>query len=176
MKIIEGDIFNEILIHEYDIIIQGCNCVCKQKKGIALQFVKLFQTNQFPFERKSDINKLGTIDGRHFMRSNGIWNHSLTNLPFTLDNPTIKVYNCYTQLFPRKKVNDNTLSTYPYNIPVDYEAIRLCFRKIEKLHPNTKLIMPWIGCGLAGGDKEILKQIISEEFHLIDVTVVNYNK
>ena len=171
-----GNIFQFIWKGEYDIIIQGNNCICKQKSGIAKQFVEIFQSDTFPMEKFPSINKLGMVDGLVFKRSNSGWNKTDVNILTKPEPGSIKVYNCYTQLYPRKEVNDITLPTYPYDMPVDYDAIRLVFRKLNLLHPGLRLITPWIGCGLAGGDRGIVRKIISEECTDISVSIVTYNK
>lgn len=71
----------------------------------------------------------------------------------------ITVVNAYTQ-------------NYPKYGEADYDAIKLCIKKIKVLCPG-KVIMPAIGCGLAGGNPHIIFPLIS---HLDDVTVVILEK
>lgn len=58
-----------------------------------------------------------------------------------------------------------TQENYGYDdkVYVDYSAIRKCFDiLLEKCDYVDKIAIPRIGCGLAGGDWDIVKQIINE--------------
>jgi O-acetyl-ADP-ribose deacetylase (regulator of RNase III) len=48
-------------------------------------------------------------------------------------------------------------------------------RKINHQYPRKKIGLPKIGCGLAGGDWNIVRQIIERELIDMDVTIVNFN-
>lgn len=129
---------------EYDVIAQGCNCFQKQKRGFALAMVEAFQTDQFVMELDNSIgpqDRLGNIDHQthHLKNGKNIW-----------------ICNMYTQ-YHYKDLS-------PYGIPLDYDAIRLCFRKANIEWMNCEIIVPGlIGCGLAGGNPEIVRKIINEE-------------
>ena len=138
-----GDVIRAALNGDLNAIVQSCNCFCTQKKGIVLEMVKAFGTDKFPLEKEeeeADYNKLGQID-------------------FKLVNTKVKniwVVNAYCQY--------HWYNHGPYGIPLDYDAFRLCFRKINKLFPNEKVGVPGlIGCGLARGDSKIIKKILQEE-------------
>jgi O-acetyl-ADP-ribose deacetylase (regulator of RNase III) len=47
-------------------------------------------------------------------------------------------------------------------------------RKINHVFKDNHIGLPQIGCGLAGGDWEIVKKIIQDEFADCNVTVVIY--
>jgi O-acetyl-ADP-ribose deacetylase (regulator of RNase III) len=53
---------------------------------------------------------------------------------------------------------------------LDYDAIRSCFNALKQLDVE-ELAIPKIGCGLAGGDWEIVSKIIDEETDGINVYV-----
>jgi len=59
---------------------------------------------------------------------------------------------------------------------LDYDALRMCMRKINHEFPGRKIGLPKIGCGLAGGDWNIVQGIIEDELHDCDVTIVNYKR
>ena len=101
---IKGDLIELSLNGEFDVCCQGNNCFNIQKKGIALQFVKQFKTDTFEMEQsgKGDRTKLGKIDYR------------------LIDN--LYVVNCYAQYHWGTK----------FGIPLDYDALTLCMRKINK--------------------------------------------
>ena len=47
----------------------------------------------------------------------------------------------------------------------EYPALRQAFASIAERYPNEKIAMPYgIGCGLAGGDWEVVSNIIEEIF------------
>lgn len=153
MKIINGDLIKLTLGKEFDIIVHGCNCFCTQGAGIALSMSRYFNTLnpiKYPGEhitRKGDINKLGNIE------------YSKFRLP--LDSNVI-VINAYTQ--------------YTYgNNSVNYNAISLCLMKINFMFSGQNIGMPKIGCGLAGGDWNIVANLIDEHMYNMNVTVVEYN-
>jgi len=55
---------------------------------------------------------------------------------------------------------------------VNYDALRLCMQQIKKTLGGKHIGMPLIGCGLAGGDWDVVSEIIQEELDFEDVTVV----
>ena len=58
----------------------------------------------------------------------------------------------------------------------DYEAIRNCYKQIKKQFFGMHIAYPAIGAGLAGGDWEIIKQIIGEELEGETHTFVEFSK
>ena len=111
-----------------------------------------FNTEQFELEGKvfeAAYNKLGCIDFK-IVPINDIEN--------------IWVVNMYGQY--------HWSDPSPYGIPLDYDALRLCFRKLNKEFPGYTIGLPGlIGCGLAGGDPLIVKQIITDEMTSSQVTI-----
>lgn len=158
MKIVKGDLIKLALQGEFDYIAHGCNCFNRQKSGIAKQMVATFGTDKFEMENwlAGAINKLGCNDGRMF-RVDGKYAHPD-------NNGNLGVLNCYTQ--------------YNYGRDgkryVDYDALRLCMRKLNHEFAGSKIGLPKIGCGLAGGDWAVVRGIIEEELKNCDVTIVEY--
>lgn len=149
-----GDLLKLALQGEFDAVAHGCNCFCVMGAGIAPQFARHFGADQFPLEDpkyRGNMNKLGMIDAKHII------------LPNT--KPLI-VINAYTQY--------DTRPTY-LGQALDYEALTLCFRKINQRYRGKKLGLPQIGCGLAGGSWSIVKKLIHAELADVDVTVVIFN-
>jgi len=58
--------------------------------------------------------------------------------------------------------------------PLDYSALILCFKKMNHLFKGKHIGLPWIGCGLAGGEKEYVKQCMVDHLKDCEVTIVNY--
>ncbi len=167
-KEVEGDLVALALEGRFDVVAQGNNCFCVQGAGLAPQFVRAFGTDKFPMEDpvyKGNINKLGMIDYKTFlmpipkeMGGGDLGRYELT------------VINCYTQYGFGSNHDDGTPA------PADYEAITLCMRKINKIFAGSHVGLPMIGCGLAGGDWEVVKGIIQKELKDCQVTVVIYKK
>lgn len=170
---IKGDIIQLALENTFNVIAHGCNCYCIQGKGIAKQMKDTFQTNKYPLERieeKGNINKLGLIDYMLYYQGDCF----------------VQVVNAYTQYGPGPNL--------------DYNALRLCLRKINHIFPNHHIGLPQIGCGIAGGIWDInefamqnyasfrkavalrqdgfkdVKTIIIEELKDCNVTVVIYDE
>lgn len=69
------------------------------------------------------------------------------------------------------------IAKYEYDTQEErYSSIRKILRNINKECRKMKIGLPLLGCGLAGGDWNIVKNIIEEELKDCDVTVVHYDK
>jgi O-acetyl-ADP-ribose deacetylase (regulator of RNase III) len=168
-KEIKGDLIKLALEGKFDVIVHGCNCFCTMGAGIAPQMDKHFGCGKYLLEGssyKGDINKLGTIDGQKRSINIAIPG-SLSVIPRT---KIITVLNLYTQYHYGKNHIDGV------SIPLDYEALTLCMRKINHLFKGQNIGLPQIGCGLAGGNWEIVKEIIKKELNDCQITVVIYEK
>ena len=164
MKIIKGDLIELAKQGNFDIIAHGCNCFNTQNAGLAKQMKETFETHKYSLEGynplvqtddwfklvKGDINKLGQIE------------HKSVSLPHKDGYFNLDVVNAYTQY---RYGNGNGL---------DCEALSLCMRKINQKFRGSRVGLPWIGCGLAGGNKDKVKTIIERELINCDVTIVEY--
>lgn len=158
---IKGDLIELAKIGKFDVVAHGVNCFCTMGAGIAPKMAAAFGCDTFPMEvsnLRGDINKLGTLDYRT-VRITKSWG---TNLPLT-------VVNAYTQYNYGKNHIDGDDS------PIDYEALTLCLRKLNKTFSGKWIGLPQIGCGLAGGDWKIVKEIIQKELRACHVIVVIYD-
>lgn len=172
---IEGDLIALAKQGEFKVITHGCNCFCTMEAGTALQMAEAFGCDKFPLESyrdKADINKLGQIDWKIKMINplegtvQGII-EGIENRSTHIDQPLI-VVNSYTQFGFGADYNSGTSS------PLDYEALQLCFRKINHTFKGNTIGLPLIGCGLALGHWSIVKKLIHAELADMDVTVVHY--
>jgi O-acetyl-ADP-ribose deacetylase (regulator of RNase III) len=154
MRYIKGDLVK--LANEknyFDVIVHGCNCFCTMGSGIARQIRDLWPQvyKADCLTEMGDKNKLGCYT---FCQ---VW---------TKSQKPLVVFNAYTQYnYGRDKVQ------------ADYDAIRKVFRCLaESGYLNGMRIgLPMIGCGLAGGDWNIVEKIIEEELEGFDVTIVEYS-
>lgn len=147
---------------EFDVIAHGVNCFCEQGRGIAKHFVKHFQTNHQHLYRleaerfRGDINKLGQIEWR---------THKVELDQVTNRGADLVVVNCYTQYrYGSNRVN------------VDYDAVRLCLRKLNHRFKGRRIGLPKIGCGEAKGDWMIVERMIKQELRDCTVTIVEYER
>jgi len=155
-RIIKGDLIQLAKEGNFDVIGHGCNCFCTMTSGIAPLMAEAFGCNEFPLEWlkfEGDVNKLGNIDHQSI----------LINGKDNLNELT--VVNCYTQYAPG--VPDPF-----YHIPLNYTALELCMRKINHTFKGKKVGLPWIGCGLAGGNRGVVENIIKQQLIDCDVTIV----
>lgn len=152
-KEVDGDLVKLALDGEFDVIAHGCNCFCTMGAGIAPLFAKYFNADRFSWEhptQRGNYNKMGCIDSAEETRY---------KRPFI-------VVNAYTQY--------STNASYGH-IPLDYDALIMCLKKINKSYAGKSIGLPKIGCGLAGGNWEIVKGLIKKELKSMDVTIVNFN-
>lgn len=171
-KEIKGDLIKLALNGEFDVIAHGCNCFCTMGAGIAVPMAKVFFANDMPLEKSNfsgDINKLGNIEYQ-FITSTGTGLRKSNPNDLYVGDILVIVVNCYTQyMYGRNHVDG-------VDIPLDYEALTLCMKKINHTFKGQHIGLPQIGCGLAGGDWERVKQIIQKELLDCNVTIVIYDE
>lgn len=142
-----------------DLLKSNCNIICHQVNtlgvmgaGIALQI-----KNEYPrcFQKYKEIcnyfkDKQDELIGRVLL-----WEDEIPSIPIKL------IANFFSQI------------GLGWDVQTDYDAFRKCCKevkaKLKYWFPITldsfKIGFPYkIGCGLAGGDWNIIKQIIEEEF------------
>lgn len=148
MNIIQGDLLELADTGIFDVIIHGCNCFNTMGAGIALQI-----KNKYPEAYEVDKN---TIKG-HKDKLGTYTSAQIGNLT---------IINAYTQYRPG--LND---------LSENYSAIHNVMKKIAVDCQGKRIGLPFIGAGLAGGDWNIIKDIIRVNLDgLIDYTVVEYTK
>ena len=151
MRKIKGDLIELAIDGEFDLIIHGCNCFCTMGAGIA-KTIKL----KFPEAYKADLktekgdkSKLGTISVAETETENG----------------KLIIVNGYTQFNWRGN-----------GYKADYDAIRNVFKKVKEKFSGLRIGYPAIGAGLAGGDWNIISEIIEQELDGENHTFVEFGK
>lgn len=137
-----GDLLEQI--HEFDAIAHGCNCFNMMGAGIAGAISKKFPQAAAEDAKtiKGSYNKLGTF----------------TNVLIEGEENSTYILNLYTQF--QGGANLNLL------------ALRMCMHKVNRYFKGKKVGLPLIGAGIAGGDWNVISQVIKEELVNCYVTVV----
>jgi O-acetyl-ADP-ribose deacetylase (regulator of RNase III) len=144
LRIIDRDLFDGY----DDIIIHQCNCLKKWGGGIVIP-MKMYYPGAYKADldtEYADKNKLGTYT---------FW----TGLSIHKDK-NITVVNVYGQ--------------FGYGIDrirTDYDLLKKALIKVNKDFPKGTIGMPKIGCGLAGGDWDVVSKIIEESFPNRKITI-----
>lgn len=159
MKTIKGDLLKLALAGEFDAIVHGCNCFNVMGAGIAGQIA-----NHPVFNCAAYADKI---------TERGSWlklgQCSFSNAFILNGSRILFIINAYTQ--------------YSFGVgkQVEYCAVKGCmdwisnFLKRETLGKQTRIGLPQIGCGLGGGDWNIIKNIIEYGLRDFDVTIVEYD-
>jgi O-acetyl-ADP-ribose deacetylase (regulator of RNase III) len=166
---VEGNLITLAKSGAFDVIAHGCNCHSSMGAGIAPQMAKAFGCNKFGLEGSEyigDINKLGQIDWQTVvLGKNTIWNFA--DADNKEEEPELTVVNLYSQYNYGRNHADGV------SRPIDYEALTLGLRKMNYVFAGKHIGLPGlIGCGLAGGDPNIVKSIIKKELKDCNVTIV----
>ena len=142
-------------VNQFNIIVHGCNCFNTMGAGIAPQIAEAYpeawEADQIT--RPGFKKKMGTITVGYHPRS--YWG-------------TLVVINGYTQY---AGAGDGERA-------VDYDALRSVFQRVYHVAltvRNARIGYPMIGAGLAGGDWDIISDIIDEELQGLDHTLVEYD-
>jgi O-acetyl-ADP-ribose deacetylase (regulator of RNase III) len=164
---LHGDLIELAKKGKFDVVVHGCNCFNKMGAGIAVKFAEVFGADRFELEHpkyRGDKNKLGMIDCEelHLSSWDEKYHRELDENEKALNS--VYVVNAYTQYH------------YGKGLQLDYEALRLCLRKINDKFKSSKIGLPQIGCGLAGGNWNVVKSIIKDELRDMDVEVIIYVK
>ncbi|UKA04843.1 hypothetical protein [Photobacterium damselae] len=142
-NVIHGDIREHW--KDFDIVIHGCNCQNTFGAGFA-QAIKQIAPLAFEADqqtKKGDAKKLKTYT--------------------TAMQDGVRFINAYTQVFWGR--DEEVLYS-------DYDAIARILRRVSKEYPNSRILMPKIGCGLANGCWITVSNIIEAELKNCQVTII----
>jgi O-acetyl-ADP-ribose deacetylase (regulator of RNase III) len=133
LKHTKGNLLDLAEAGEFDIVVQGCNCVNTMGGGIAREIAE-----RYPM--CAEIDRL-TERGEYMKLGN--WTE--------FDSGKFIIINAYTQ-FNMSRGTD----------VFEYVAFELILQKLIHTYGNKQIGLPYIGMGLAGGDKEIILDMIAE--------------
>lgn len=137
----KGDAIKMLESNMADVLVHGCNCFCTMNSGIAksirAKFPKVYEVDKTTVS--GDKSKLGTY----------------TYAEFKNDTPILKGRKIYI-------VNAYTQYTYGNDgkCRFEYDAFEKIMKDLDIKFAHKLIVMPWIGCGLAGGDRNKVKEIL----------------
>ena len=137
LKHTKGNLLDLAEAGEFDVIVQGCNCFNTMGGGIAREIRERYPEVAHVDSKtaRGDYHKLGNWTSEVVIRKNG-----------TVE---FDVVNAYTQ----------------YNMSqgtdvFEYTAFQLILEKLAFAFPSKRIGLPYIGMGLAGGDKATIIPMI----------------
>ena len=156
VKFIKGDLVKQC--NEFSVIIHGCNCFHTMGAGIARTI-----SDTWPGALEADkLSPYGSMEKLGDFTS------------LELENPTnkkrLKIINAYTQHNWSRKTSTN------YAPPVDYEAIQQVMESLKIRETGKEIGIPLIGAGLAGGNWDLILEIIKKELEDEDVTIIEFDE
>ncbi len=151
MKVEEGNLIDLAEGAQYDVVVQGCNCFCRMNSGLAKEIRARYPQVYEADTRFVPIDPAGRLG-----------KFSVAKCVYK-DKDYFRVVNAYTQY---------RYASYPGEIVINYEALRACFSGIASIYGNSRIAYPKIGAGLAGGDWNIIADIIDEELKECDHTLI----
>ena len=134
LKKIKGDLLDMADRGEFDYIVHGCNCFNAMGAGIARQIA-----DRYPNVQEADLK---TARGSIMKLGNFTYGYS----------STCAIINAYTQYGTSADGSD----------VFEYEAFALVLKKILHEFGGKRYGLPYIGMGLAGGDRKVILSIIED--------------
>ena len=136
LKHVKGNLLDLAEAGEFDIVVQGCNCFNTMGGGIAREI-----RERYPVVASVDME---TVKGDY--RKLGNWTECDAG-----ETNRFTIINAYTQ----------------YNMSqgtdvFEYTAFQLILEKIAFVFPGKRIGLPYIGMGLAGGDKDTIIPMIRD--------------
>lgn len=155
LKFETGDLITLAEEGRFDIIIHGCNCFNTMGAGIAKQIAK-----RYPEAARVDM-------GTSFGDINKLGNYT------RYEAPNFEIINAYTQYSVNFRYTRDSSDMF------EYEAFYLVLKKIARNYGAARYGLPYIGMGLAGGDKDRIIPIIENFANYItsiggEVTLVKF--
>ena len=149
MRTIQGNLISLAQAGHFDVIAHGCNCYCTMGAGIAKAIRSAFPAAWAADQQtaRGDRSKLGSCSFAETIA----------------DGRSLTVVNAYTQ--------------YDYRgsgLKLDYDALASSMRWIKARFAGSRIGLPQIGAGLAGGDWSRISQIIAEALINESVTIVQF--
>jgi O-acetyl-ADP-ribose deacetylase (regulator of RNase III) len=136
LKHVQGNLLDLAEAGRFDVIVQGCNCFNTMGGGIAREIRQRYPEAAMvdANTKRGDIMKLGN------------WTDVTLEMP---DTHKFTLINAYTQF--KMSTGEDVF---------EYDAFGCIIRKLVRSFPARRIGLPYIGMGLAGGDKDIIMAYI----------------
>ena len=144
LKLVKGNLIDLAEEGHFNIIVQGCNCFNTMGSGIAKE-IKQRYPDAFEADQLTDrgsYDKLGNYSVMLGKRFN--------------------IINAYTQFAFNVGGSDEDV--------FEYTAFELILQKLARKYPGCNFGLPYIGCGLAGGNQEHIVDMIKEFTYFVELT------
>ena len=138
LKHAKGNLLDLAEKGQFELIIQGCNCFNTMGGGIAREIAERYPyvAEVDALTTKGDYNKLGNYT---------------KNVVVVNKEHSFVVINAYTQF--NMSTGEDVF---------EYVAFELILQKMVRLYGTFNIGLPYIGMGLAGGDKETIMLMIED--------------
>lgn len=144
LKHAKGNLLDLAVAGHFDLIVQGCNCQVTMGSGIAKEI-----RERFPEAYQADIQYLMDIDGRRPAPVFKLGNYSMAPV-YGQGRTLFTIINAYTQVHYLPRGVDH----------FEYESFKIILRKLLVAYGDRRFGFPYIGMGLAGGNKERIMKIL----------------
>jgi len=168
-KEVDGDLIKMFKKGEFDAIAHGCNCYATMSAGIALtigrEFPEAKMADEFT-DMKSGSARLGKLT----------WTIADTDIK---DRDCPLIFNLYSQLKPGRDFRLDALKKSLVGMKKVMKEEFQYYNTDGKLVYNSsdvKVGLPLIGCGIAGGDWNIVREEIKVILSEYDVTIVHFKE
>lgn len=150
----KGNLLDLAEAGEFDVIVQGCNCFNTMGGGIAREIA----------ERYPMCAKIDRLTERGEYMKLGNWTE--------FDTDKFTIINAYTQYHFN---GSGQVATDVF----EYTAFELILQKLIFTYGDKRIGLPYIGMGLAGGDKAAIMDMIEQFTYAVDsrggsVTLVEF--
>lgn len=144
LKHVKGNLLDLAEAGKFDIVVQGCNCFNTMGGGIAKEI-----RERYPVVASVDME----TERGDYMKL-GTWTECDAG-----NDSRFTVINAYTQ----------------YNMSTgqdvfEYTAFALILQKLAHRYPKARIGFPYIGMGLAGGDKGAIMRMLENFAHVVSGT------
>lgn len=141
LKHVKGNLLDLAEAGKFDVVVQGCNCFNTMGGGIAREIR----------ERYPEVAKVDAKTKKGDYTKLGNWTEHMAIARHREKQSYYTIINAYTQ----------------YNMSTgedvfEYTAFQLILQKLVHVYGQFRIGLPYIGMGLAGGDKDIIIPMIEQ--------------
>jgi len=165
LKHAKGNLIDMAENGDFDIIVHGCNCQNTMGSGIAKEI-----RERFSEAFKADYEYTMDEDGRRDPPVFKLGNFSYAPV-YRHGRRLFTIVNAYTQVDYLPRGVDH----------FEYDSFKIILRKLATAYAGMRFGFPYIGMGLAGGDKDRIMKILEAFANQITktggtVTLVEFNR